>query len=234
MPNKVATILVALWKAGNFLEKKLIDLEQQTFFDRCNIVLLNCQNLDGEADIYADFLKHDNVTEIRYDNHINLYPTWNDGIKSTKSEFIMNSNADDMLHPEYVEACSYWLKVHPNFGCVSTGVLLTHQPNQIYPNWKSQNRLPFHFYPNSTAGPCPLWRRSLHDKYGYFGDYRVIGDARMWEKWHAGGERFGLIRRDMVLYYAHHGSLERRVDEKGRELRTLDLRESAEWPNDKR
>lgn len=235
MPKPVATILIALWKAGDFLEAKLADLEQQTLFSRCNIVLLNCQNLDNEADIYADFLaKHDNVLEIRYDEHVNLYPTWNDGIKATDSRFIMNSNVDDMLHPEYVEVCSDWLKAHPNFACVSTGVLLTHHPNQIYPNWKWQNRLPFNFYPRSTAGPCPLWRRDLHDTYGYFSDLRVIGDADMWERWHAGGERFGLIRRDMVLYYAHHGSLERRVDEKGRELRTLDLAERDKWRKGKR
>lgn len=232
--NQLVTILVALWRAGDFLEKKLENLEQQTIFDDCNIVLLNCQNHDNEADIYADFLKRDNVTEIRYNKHINLYPTWNDGIKNTESEFVMNSNADDMLHPEYIEVCSDWLKTHPDFACVSTGVLLTHYPNQVYPKWEWQGRLPFDHYPNSTAGPCPMWRRELHDKYGYFGDYRVIGDARLWEKWHAGEERFGLIQRDMVLYYAHHASLERRVDEKGREFRTLDLMESAKWSEDKR
>lgn len=224
MPNKIVTILVALWKAGGFLEKKLINLKQQTFFSQCNIVLLNCQNHDNEAGIYVDFLKHDNVTEIRYDEYTYLYPTWNDGIKSTESEFIMNSNADDMLHPEYVETCSHWLKTHPDFACVSTGVLLTYHPNQVYPNWEHQGNLPLDFYPNSTAGPCPLWRRSLHDKYGYF-DPRcsTIGDTVMWEKWYAGGERFGLIKRDMVLYYAHSDSLERRV-ENGISLRDSDLK----------
>ena len=146
----------------------------------------------------------------------------------------MNSNVDDMLHPQYVEQCSKWLRQYTEYACVSTGVLLTHKPNQVYPAWTWSGRLPFQAYPLSTAGPCPLWRRSLHDKYGYFGDYRVIGDARMWEKWDAGGEKFGLLRREMVLYYAHHGSLERRVDDKGRELRTLDLMESAKWPQDKR
>ena len=45
----------------------------------------------------------------------------------------------------------------------------------------------------------------------------------MWEKWYAGGERFGLIKRDMVLYYAHSDSLERRV-ENGISLRDSDLK----------
>ena len=36
------------------------------------------------------------------------------------------------------------------------------------------------------------------------------------------------------LYYAHDGSLERRIDEKGRELRNLDIAESMKWQKDKR
>jgi hypothetical protein len=225
MSESIVTILVALWKASRFLEAKLENLRQQTLFDRCNIVLLNCQNLENEAGIYADFLKHNNVSEICYDTHINLYPTWNDGIKATESRFIMNSNVDDMLHPEYVRACSNWLNTNPDFACVSTGVLVTEKPNQIHPNWEWKDRLPFHIYPLSTAGPCPMWRRSLHNKYDYFGNHRVIGDAKMWEKWLGGGEKFGLIDQNLVLYYAHSGSLERRVDGHGRLYRDIDLEE---------
>lgn len=235
MPPKIATIVIAIYKAGKYMKAKIANLQQQTFFDRCNIVLLNCQNLDNEADIYKDFLaENDNVTEIMYDEHIRLYPTWNDGIKATESTYVMNSNTDDMLHPQYVEACSKWLDDHPDFCCVSSSVLLTHTPNQLWPKWDWKGRLPFHAYPMSTAGPCPLWRRSLHDKYGYFGNYRVIGDARLWEKWHAGGERFGLLQRDLILYYATADSLERRIDEKGRGFRNLDISESEKWPKDKR
>lgn len=226
MSKKIATVLIALWKAGPYLRAKISDIKQQTIFNDCNIVLLNCQNLDNESDIYKDFVNNnENVTEILYDQHINLYRSWNDGIKSTESEFIMNSNVDDMLHPRYIEKCSEWLKENSEFACVSSSVLLTNTPNQVYPVWTWNHKFPFYTYPLSTAGPCPLWRRSLHDKYGYFGDYRVIGDAKMWEQWYAGGEKFGLISDDMVLYYAHHNSLERRHDDNGILLRDLDLEE---------
>lgn len=224
MSQQIATILIALYRAGQYIEAKIIDIQNQTFFDRCNVVLLNCQNLDNEAEVYEEFVaKNKNVTEIRYDKYTRLYPTWNDGIKATDSIYVMNSNVDDMLHPQYVEACSKWLNEHEQFCCVSTGILKTNKPNQIWPNWEHHDKLPFYTYPRSTAGPCPLWRRALHDKYGYFANYRVIGDARLWEKWYAGGEKFGLLQRDLVLYYAHHDSLERRADEQGRSLRQLDI-----------
>lgn len=235
MPTKTATILIAIYKAGQYIEAKIKNLKQQTYFDRCNIVLLNCQNLDNEATVYADFLaENPNVMEISYDKHTRLYPTWNDGIKTTESTYIMNSNVDDMLHPQYVEACSKWLDENQDYCCVTTGILLTHKPNQLWPNWDWKDRLPFRVYPTSTAGPCPLWRRSLHDKYGFFGNYRVIGDAKMWEKWLAGGEKFGMLKRDFVLYYAHSGSLERRTDTKGQSFRDLDLIDMEKCENNKK
>lgn len=225
-PNRRVTILVAMYNAGQFLQAKIDNLLRQTIFDQITIVLLNCQNKDRESQIYADFLNnHENVIEIYYENYKRLYSTWNDGIKTTSSDFICNSNVDDMLHPEYVEICSKWLDDNPEFCCVNTGILLTHESNQVYSEkWESHDKLPFHAYPASTAGPCPLWRRSLHDIYGYF-DPRcaTIGDAIMWEKWYAGGERFGLIRQDMVLYYIHAESLERRVED-GISLRNSDLK----------
>ncbi len=69
-----------------------------------------------------------------------------------------------------------------------------------------------------------MWRRSLHDKYGYFGNYRTIGDARIWETWHANNEKFSRLDEDLVLYYSYRDSLERRIDkETGKTYRELDL-----------
>jgi len=218
------TILVALYKASKYLPAKLKNLQQQTLFKESTVVLLNCQNLENEVSIYADFLRHPNVKEIRYSEHISLYLSWNDGIRNTESEFIVNANVDDQWHPEYLERSVRFLRNNPEFGVVSSGVLMTTIPNQEWPKWKSHDKIPFHKYPLSTAGPCPVWRRSLHDKYGYFDNYQVIGDARMWEKWDAGGEQFGLIDEDLVLYYLSPQSLERRSDPKtGALLRDIDI-----------
>lgn len=221
------TILVALWKAGRFLEAKIENLRALDGFEKCWIVLLNCENHDNESEIYRQFLEeNDNVIDIRYDQHINLYPTWNDGIKATKSRYVMNSNADDMLHPTYAQRCCHWLDSHQEYACVSSSVLVTMEPNQAdHIKWKSKRKMPFHPYPLSSAGPCPVWRRSLHGKYGYFGDYRVIGDARMWELWHAGKEQFGMIKEDLVLYYRTNSSLEMRFDHNGTLYRDLDIEE---------
>ncbi len=220
-----ASILVALYKAGEFLHAKLESLRRLVNFTDCEIIFLNCQNLDNESSIYQSFLEFSNVREIYYNTHINLYPTWNDGIQTSSSEFILNSNVDDMMHPNYIhESCEY-LDINKEVSILSSGVLVTNIPNQIWPNWIHNSRMPMLTYPFSTAGPCPIWRRNLHDRYGYFQNYRSIGDARMWERWYANGEKFGLIESDLVLYYFNPNSLERRR-ENGVSLRDLDLKDN--------
>lgn len=226
--RKSVTILVAIYKAGKFIEAKLKNIRSQSIFDDCYVVLLNCQNLDNEADIYRQFVEdHDNIIEMRYDEHVRLYPTWNDGIRVTNSEFICNANVDDHWNSEYLNLCTAFLRGNSEYACVSSETLITYEPNQFdHRTWVHKKKMPVGTYPKTTAGPCPVWRRSLHDKYGYFGNYRTIGDARMWEKWHAGGEKFGLINRELVLYYASGLSLERRVDmDLHKSYRELDLEE---------
>lgn len=218
------TVLVSIYKGARYIDSKIQSLIQQTIFNEAQIVLLNCQNLENEKELYQDFLKYPNVIEITYNSYETLYKTWNDGIRLTDSKYITNSNLDDQWHNTYLERCSQYLDEHSDVAIVSTGVKITDQANQVWPNWKHHDVMPKHIYPLSSAGPSPMWRRSLHDKYGYFGDYYVIGDARFWEALHANNEKFELIHDDLVLYYIHPESLERRADENTQTLlRDLDL-----------
>jgi len=224
MKYKIA-VLIAIYKGSEFIKSKIECIKAQTIFNESQIVLLNCQNLENEDILYRDFLEHKNVIEIKYESHVTLYKSWNDGINATNSELVTNSNLDDQLHPEFLERCVKHLDHHTNIGILSTGVLVTHIPNQIWPHWKYHDRMPLYPYPESSAGPCPVWRRNLHVKYGYFdAQHQVIGDAIMWEKFLSGGEIFGLINDDLVLYYINPTSLERRRDDNGVLLRDSDLK----------
>lgn len=220
IPQKSVTMLVSLYEARYFLKAKIENLRQLQDFSDCWVVLLNCQNKHGEDSYYSEFLRSNhNVLEIRYDHWVSLYRAWNDGIRATRSKYIMNSNVDDMLHPEYLRACTEFLDSHPDTAVVSTRVGLTRTPNQHRPDWTVDSDMPFYSFPLSTAGPCPMWRRELHHKYGLFCEqYQVISDGIMWDKWYAGGETFGLIDRRLALYYKNPRSLERRQDQEGQSL----------------
>jgi hypothetical protein len=215
------TVLVSVFKASKYIKHKLENLREQTIFDKLHIILLNCQNLECERSIYSSFLSYKNVTELYFNDYVKLYKSWNDGIKISKCKYISNSNADDLIAPTYYEKCVHTLD-NSDFSMVSSKVLVSNVYPQQWPNWVHISDIPI-CYPGSTMGPCPTWRRILHDKYGYFGEYYVIGDARFWEAMHAGNEKFGVIDEHLVLYYHNAMSLERRVDESGNKLLDVDL-----------
>ncbi len=221
------TVLTAIYRAGNYIKAKIENLLEQTIFDQVQFVLLNCQNLDDERSTYQPILSKPNVIEISYAQHVHLYKTWNDGITNTNSNYLCNSNVDDLWRPTYLERCCEYLDTNPDTACLSTAIGVTSIPNQInHTQWRTdQGQLPVLPFPSSTAGPCPVWRRELHDKYGLFDDRcAVIGDAIMWEKWLAGGEKFVAIPDRLVLYYASGNSLERKRDPQTKHLlRDLDL-----------
>jgi hypothetical protein len=220
----VVTVLIAAYKARAYVESKIQSILMQTAFTDASFILLNCQNLENESEAFRPLTdKHPNVIEINYTNYVKLYSTWNDGIRLTKTPFICNFNMDDQWHPQYLEKCIDFLRENPDYATVSSQILVTSTSNQVWPTWTWDAQMPSLPYPESSAGPCPMWRRSLHDRYGYFDDYYVVGDAKLWEKWLAGGERFGLIKEDLVLYYRNPDSLERRHNDDAVRLRDLDL-----------
>ena len=228
MNNKSITILVSMYNGGHFIRAKLENLLQQTIINDVHIVFLNCQNNHDERSVYEYLLTDSKIScnEILYKSFVGLYKSWNDGIQITNSQYICNSNIDDMWHPEYLEKCIAFLNSESRYSVVSSKILITDMANQSnHAKWsKIIGVMPFFQYPLSTAGPCPVWRRSLHDVYGYFDDCLTIGDAKMWEKWHSGQVEFGLIPDESVLYYSSQDSLERRIDKTtGRLYRDIDL-----------
>ena len=48
----------------------------------------------------------------------------------------------------------------------------------------------------------PMWRRNMHDNYGYFDEkYRSAGDWELWLRSASKGSKFKKINQVMNLYY---------------------------------
>ena len=227
MPSKV-TILIAVHEAAQHVESKIKSLIAQTIINDCTIVLLHCQNHQNEIELFDAFAtSRANVIRVFHRQHEWLYDSWNTGLLVTDSEYVTTYNMDDQWHPEFLQTTTSYLDANQQVGIVSTRILVTDQPNQVWPDWTNIAEIPFYPYPESTAGPSPVWRRSLHHSHGLFTSYRTIGDARIWEKWYAAGEQFAVIDVPFTLYYLNKTSLERRRDENGHSYRELDLIQDA-------
>lgn len=220
------TVLCALYKSGEYLESKLESIERLKRKEIAEFIFLNCGNHHDENKTITEYAKdRNNVRLINFKDKTPLYETWNYGIRHTDSEYICNYNADDQWHPLYLNNMADHLDSNKEDMIVTSGVIMCGTPNQLYPKWHNiVGKLPSVPYPKTSAGPSPMWRRSVHDKCGLFGNYRVIGDARLWEAMQRHGMKFGLLAKDLVLYYINSNSLERRhCDDTGESLREMDL-----------
>lgn len=228
-PASRVAVLVSIYRAGRFIAHKLANLRAQTAFDACHVILLNCQDLDGESGPCREFARQNgNVTYVEYGRHVRLYDAWNDGIGiGPRTEYVTNANVDDVQHPECLQALVEALDSDREAGVAHGDYFVTGLPNQPWDAWPPPviHGMIETMYPLGSAGPCPMWRRSLHDRCGLFPSYSVIGDARMWERWHANGVRFKRVPRYLASYYQEHGhNLETRIDpETGLTLRQLDI-----------
>jgi GT2 family glycosyltransferase len=141
-----------------------------------------------------------------------LYSTWNDAIKIAEGEYITNTNTDDRLYPGALQKMIDILDANPDYGVVYPNV---HRLEKIDSEPFGQFDFAegdFDLLLNGCfLGPMPMWRRSLHDEYGYFdGDYHSSGDYEFWLRLALGGVKFYHIREVLGAYLDRKESVEHR------------------------
>ena len=100
------TVLIAIYKSGEYIDSKIKSIIQMQDFKNTEFIFLNCQNLHEESEkIKPLCLQYPNIRQLHFDQHVNLYMTWNAGIQLSNSEYITNYNADDQWHPKFVKKC---------------------------------------------------------------------------------------------------------------------------------
>jgi len=132
---------------------------------------------------------------------IPVYQAWNIGIQAATSEWIVNSNADDMVtktaYEDMLIAGANADVVYANWRCV-TEINNPDSPYleqvEFYPagtspyaNWE--------FSPSRLAAFCHwscgvMWRKVLHQKVGWFDpSFSICGDYDMWCRFTLAGAR---------------------------------------------
>jgi len=109
-----------------------------------------------------------------------------------RADFIANANIDDHRNPEILEMHARALEENPGVDLVYSDFYISDRPRRFEESSACYLHAKGEFSLRNTEmcqpGPFPMWRKSVHDKYGYFDEsYKSAGD---WEFWcrlvHAG------------------------------------------------
>ena len=204
------SLITSLYDGDEFIAGFLADTVRQTIFDQCELIIINANSPGDEEPIIREYMKkYPNIIYKRLDEDPGLYAVWNIAIKMARADFITNANVDDRRNPVWLEQQVKALEERPGIDLVYSDILVTFQPNETFECNSFQYKIaPDEFSPNvmykCITGPQPLWRKNVHDKYGYFDETFISGgDFEMWNRAASKGSKFYKLPGTVGLYYCN-------------------------------
>jgi hypothetical protein len=138
-----------------------------------------------------------------------IYAAWNMAIKASNCDYITNANCDDHIYSGSYAEMAKVLNDDQSIGLVYGNENQTDGKTNIL---KQRPQGDFGLLTKMCfVGPMPMWRKSLHDKFGYFNEsFRVCGDYEFWLRIAANGVKLHHIPRALGLYLNRPNSAEHR------------------------
>lgn len=236
---KKVTILTSLYNAEQYLQGFLENITQQTVFSQCELYLLNGNSPEHEEDIILPYLQeYNNIRYQRLDFDPGIYGCWNYMIKNSNSKYITNANVDDKLFPKCIEKHLDLLENDDTIDVAYCANYVSHSektdhnginrilsvPNssmQIFPTAEySYDLLRQANLPHNH----PVWRRSLHDRFGYFEEMEYVSgsDWEFWLRCGSKGAKMELIKEVLGIYFKNPEGVSTKQENMERNLKEVD------------
>jgi tetratricopeptide (TPR) repeat protein/glycosyltransferase involved in cell wall biosynthesis len=187
--SRLISAIVSTYNAEAFIVGCLEDLENQTISDQMEIIVIDSASEQSEGAIVRDFQhRFENIKYVRTQNRESVYQAWNRGIKLAVGKYLTNANTDDRHRRDALEKMVGILEKNSEVALVYADVVKTQTANETFdhctptgilrwPDWKRNTLL----NKGCIIGPQPVWRKALHEEYGYFNErYLVSADYEFW------------------------------------------------------
>jgi len=211
----LVSAIVSTYNSERFLRGCLEDLENQTIADKLEIIVVNSGSQENEEAIVREYQQsHNNIVYIKTEHREEIYAAWNRAVKAVRGKFITNANTDDRHREDALEIMAKTLLANPDVALVYGDQICTDTPNGTFANHHateiakrpeySQGRLLF----GCCVGSQPMWRKSLHNEFGYFDD--TLTCAADWDFWLRVSSRYKFkhIPECLGLYYYNKDGIE--------------------------
>jgi hypothetical protein len=132
-------------------------------------------------------------------------------IKASNCDYITNANCDDYTFQYTYAYMSYILDNNKDVGLVY-GDEYQDRGEPFPPPLKVRPQGDFELLKKQCfVGPMPMWRKSLHDRFGYFSElYKVCGDYEFWLRIAAYGTKMVHLDGALGVYKNRPESAEHR------------------------
>ena len=205
------SIITSVYNGDDYIRGFMEDITSQNVFkEKCELIMINANSPGNEEKVILEFQDKfpNNIKYKKLEEDPGIYGTWNVALSMATGEFITNANLDDRKSPESILAHAEELVNNPEIDLVYSDMLITKEINETWSENSSNGEK--YTMPNFSLGAlkmvnmphaAPMWRKSLHDKYGVFDDsFKSAGDWEMWLRAASRGSRFKKIDGFYNLY----------------------------------
>jgi glycosyltransferase involved in cell wall biosynthesis len=225
----LVSIVIPCFNYGRFIKEAVSSAAAQTFKD-LEIIVVEGGSTDGTTRKVVQTLSGPNLNVLFRNQAHRVGDNRNFGIAHARGKYICCLDADDRLHPTYIEKAVYMLERH-GYDLISTSVQMFGESELRY-GVSDEVDLEVLMQANPIT-TCALFRRDLWEAAGGFRDYgdgtpatHLHEDWGFWMRLAALGARMTNFSRDHLFYYRVHGtpSLSRNpdilpMDQQGQALR---------------
>ncbi len=214
---KVSAI-VSTYNSENFITGCLDDLIEQSLYKsgELEIVVIDSGSEENEGTIIKEYQKkYSNIFYERTEKET-IYSAWNRGIKLARGKYITNANTDDRHAGNALEKLAEILDGDESIGVTYSDMYKTIVPNDTFSSNNKKAVVKWMDFDSDLllfgcfVGPQPMWRKSLHEKYGMFDDaLEIVGDYEFWLRLSRNVE-FYHLKEILGLYYYSEKSAEHR------------------------
>jgi GT2 family glycosyltransferase len=184
----LVSALCTVYEGGRFIRGWLEDLEAQTIRDRMEIVLVDSNSPDNEAEVVAEFQREfDNIIYLRTSFKENSHEGFNRACRAGSGKYFTLACIDDRHKADAYERMAAVLDSRPDIALTYANSYITRGENETFDNHKAVEVYrwidfdPLQLLDGCFLGPQPMWRRELHECYGYMDE--TLHSAADWDFW---------------------------------------------------
>lgn len=207
--NYKCSLFCSFYKGQKFIEGYIDDILSQSIFSEIEFIFLDCNSPEKEKEYIIPLTKkHNNIKYYKLEQDPGLYAGWNTAVKLCSSEIVGNWNIDDRKNKEGIEILLNKFDQDKSIDILYGFTYVSHTANEKYADNQYDEIYPYlphsvrNLISNNSPHCMPLWKKNLHDRFGYFDEnYKTASDADFWLRCAVGGAIIKMINHPVGLYY---------------------------------